>query len=418
MRTPVVPFDALRWAPTTEAELQSAADNGTLEETHYLDLKQELKPGQSGNKDLAKDIAAFSVDGGVIVFGVAENDGASPSLHAIDTAGLSERVEQIARTRVDAQVQVTSTVIESTTVPGRGYLVVRIPQSPRPPHMTDGRYYARGDKTNIVLSDPDVVRLHERSSAAQSDLLAEVDAVRTDLDVPAGVPMLIVLAEPVGAAPDLLTEMASDESYNERVHTLLQAADDRESIAGVPPSFRGSHSFVRRPNGVAVTTGMRDGQRFTGDGAAAEIVLEETGRVVLASERPVDLSRPSSEVAGELKYLMDELILGQTRLAINLAAGVSDQFGFTGTWRFAVVIDGLRGAYSIASTWPNFTTRRGSGGYDRYTKNDYRRATVAPGDELRTAPGSVVARLVGSLLRSVGSYTDFVHLLQPEDSLS
>ncbi|SFA62468.1 Putative DNA-binding domain-containing protein [Rhodococcoides kroppenstedtii] len=418
MRPSLVPFDALRWVPTTEAELQSAANNGTLEESHYLDLKQELKPGQSGNKDLAKDIAAFSIDGGVIVFGVAENEGASPSLHAIDTAGLSERVEQIARTRVDAQVQVTSTVIESTAVPGRGYLVVRIPQSPRPPHMADGRYYARGDKTNIVLSDPDVVRLHERSSAAQSDLLAEVDAVRTDLDVPAGVPMLIVLGEPVGAAPDLLTQMASDEFYNQQVNTLLQAADDRESIAGVPPSFRGSYSFVRRPNGVAVTTGMRDGQRFTGDGGAAEIVFEESGRVVLASERPVDLSRPRSEVADEPRYLMDELILGQTRLAINLAAGVSDQFGFTGTWRFAVVIDGLRGAYSIASAWPTYATRRGSGGYDRYTKNDYRRTTAAPGDELRTAPGSVVARLVGSLLRSVGSYTDFVHLLQPEDGAS
>lgn len=413
-------FEALRWAPTTEAELQSAADNGVLEETHYLDLKQELKPGQSGNKDLAKDIAAFSVDGGVIVFGVAENDGAPPTLHPIDTTGLSERIEQIARTRVDASVQVTSTLIESAASPGMGYLVVRIPQSSRPPHMADGRYYARGDKTNIVLSDPEVVRLHERSSAAQADLLAEVDAVRTDLDAPAGVAMLIVLAEPTGASPELLTEVASDERYEHRVHMLMTTADDRASIGGAAPSFRGSHSFVRRPNGVAVTTGMHDGQRFTGNGGAAEVVFEESGRIVLASERPVEVVRHSAGEGSETKtkYLIDQLVLDHARLAINLAAGVSDQFGFYGSWRLAVAIDGLYGAYSTAATWPTYRTRRGSGGYDRYTRNDYRRTTTAPWNELRTAPGPILSRLVGSLLRSVGSYTDFADLLQPDDGAS
>lgn len=38
---------------------------------------------------------------------------------------------------------------------------------------------------------------------------------------------------------------------------------------------------------MALTTGMHNGQRFTGSDSAAEIVLHESGRLVLASERAV-----------------------------------------------------------------------------------------------------------------------------------
>lgn len=396
--------DALRWAPTTEDELRAAADGGLLEETHYLDLKRDLKPGNSGNKELAKDIAAFCVDGGVIVIGVAENDGAPPSLHPIDTTGVAERIEQVARMRVDAPVQITSTAIASTVTPGAGYLVVRIPQSPRPPHMAENRYYARGDKTNITLSDPEVVRLHERASAARSDLLADADDVRRGLDVVDTSPLLIVLAEPVGGPPDLLTELAADEYYNRHLSSLMTAAHD-EHVRGAPPSFAGSQSrsYVRRPNGVAATVGMYDGDRFTGTGRAAEVVFEESGRLTLVSERPVSWS--NVDLDGEQRYLFEDMIVDHARLMSNLAACVGDHYGFTGTWRFAVVINGLQNArsakaYRAHSMW-------GAEGYDMYTRDDYRRATQASTTELHTAPGLVVERLVGSLLRSVGSYREY-----------
>ncbi|WP_246183116.1 AlbA family DNA-binding domain-containing protein [Mycolicibacterium grossiae] len=56
----------------TEEELQRLALNGLLEETHWLDLKRELGSGNAANKDLAKDIAAFALDGGTILIGVDE----------------------------------------------------------------------------------------------------------------------------------------------------------------------------------------------------------------------------------------------------------------------------------------------------------------------------------------------------------
>ena len=46
------------WPPRTEEQLSLAAANEILIESHTLDLKRELKGGESGNKEIAKDIAA------------------------------------------------------------------------------------------------------------------------------------------------------------------------------------------------------------------------------------------------------------------------------------------------------------------------------------------------------------------------
>src|SRR5207237_15465 len=42
---------------------------------------------------------------------------------------------------------------------GHGYLVIRVPASPRAPHMAGGRYWGRGDKTKHPLSNAEVERL-------------------------------------------------------------------------------------------------------------------------------------------------------------------------------------------------------------------------------------------------------------------
>jgi len=139
------------WPPLTEEALAQAAANGMLEENHYLDLKRELKGGDSGNRDIAKDIAAFSEDGGLIIIGVDE-DTKPPSLTPVQLANLSERIEQVGRTRVDEAVTVTTTQIPSKANPDEGYLLVHVPVSPRPPHMADNKYYARGDKTSAAAA--------------------------------------------------------------------------------------------------------------------------------------------------------------------------------------------------------------------------------------------------------------------------
>jgi len=60
--------------------------------------------------------------------------------------------------------------------PARGYLIVHVSASREAPHMVvDNRYLARGDKTKRYLTDPEVLRLHQRRLTATADGLALLD---------------------------------------------------------------------------------------------------------------------------------------------------------------------------------------------------------------------------------------------------
>jgi hypothetical protein len=46
--------------PADEAQLQRMLDQSLLDESHTLELKGELPPGEAANKELAKDLAQFT----------------------------------------------------------------------------------------------------------------------------------------------------------------------------------------------------------------------------------------------------------------------------------------------------------------------------------------------------------------------
>ncbi|MCU1621302.1 MAG: hypothetical protein JWL79_147 [Frankiales bacterium] len=80
-----------------------AASHGLLEEGHHLDIKRELAGGAGQNKEAAKDMASFAVDGGLLIYGVDEVT-TPPTAAPIPLAGLAERLEQIALTAVTERV--------------------------------------------------------------------------------------------------------------------------------------------------------------------------------------------------------------------------------------------------------------------------------------------------------------------------
>lgn len=56
-------------------EVVSAAQAGVLDETQWVELKQDVPASsKSANLELAKDLASLSVDGGLLVIGVADGD--------------------------------------------------------------------------------------------------------------------------------------------------------------------------------------------------------------------------------------------------------------------------------------------------------------------------------------------------------
>ncbi|ANA98971.1 Divergent AAA domain [Mycolicibacterium phlei] len=381
------------WNLRTEEEIRGAAESGLLEETHYLDLKREVAKGDSANKGLAKDIAAFALDGGTILIGVDE-DTVPPSLHPNDLSGLPERVEQIARLKVDEPVMLSATCIPSAEDSGRGYLVVHVPPSPRAPHMADGRYYGRGDKTNRQLPNAEVVRLHEMRVAEQDDILlkarnamlAEASGATTDSD------LMMVRAEPVGARSEFLVPLSDDQNWEKTVLRLTTGAAIPE-IQNFAPTLRRPSTFLRRAGGVSCSVGMFGGERFVGGGDAAELVFNESGTIALMLERTVVSPNPSITVAFET------MIIGHIDLLVRLLRLIADEFNFHGSWRIALVVWGLNdvGSYTLYE-------RSGLGRGQRYTAPNYDRVTTVSLLELQCRPLAIVGELVSPLLRSLGSH--------------
>lgn len=142
------------------AALESLLESGEFEENHYLEAKEVLPLGSKGkNIELARDLAQFAIDGGALVFGVAEDkQERSFSLAPIPLeSGLVEQVEQIAQTRCEPPLSVQARALPAHEGdPRLGYLVVSVPPSTRAPHMVDGKYPARGNATRQFLSDAEV----------------------------------------------------------------------------------------------------------------------------------------------------------------------------------------------------------------------------------------------------------------------
>ena len=386
------------WSPRTESELQSALTNGLLEETHYLDLKRELAPGKSGNKSLAKDLAAFAIDGGVILVGVDEGDNSAqpPTLAVQPLEGLAERVEQVARMTVSEPLHVQTTSIASSSEPSKGYLVIRIPPSPRAPHMVDGRYYGRGNKTNVILSNEEVLRYHQRLLHDRSDLRAEARELLEDIE--SSTPLLALVAEPIGAHGDLLVDLAAAQDWESQLTVLVDKALRNAKGPSYPPYTRAG-GFQRRAEGVAVTDGMPDGTRkFDGADSATELVFHESGRLTLVSERAAFMyARAVQPPRPQRKVIFEELIADKAEILVRMSAEVARSAGYAASWRFAIMVRGLKGGASFLRE-DSFGFPDGS----EYTADVYARETEAAFLDITADPSAVVRELVMPLLRGLG----------------
>jgi hypothetical protein len=390
------------WNIRTEAELQQAIDNG-LTETHYVDFKRELEDTKKANKDLAQDVAALAVDGGTLIIGVdEEEEGAPPRRTPVNLANLAERVIQVAGMRPDEGVPVRTFPVPSADDPSRGYLFVRVFPSPRAPHMVDGKYYGRTDKTNRPLSDAEVERLIAQRLTQQKDMLAVTREALDGLlfDAPDPVPpMMVLLAEPIGGfVEDPLVPLTTldDAARQLAVLELVSQASLIDHQQGFLPIAPNTVRVVRRTGGVAATTNTRDNGLWLYS-ACSEILFEESGTILLTSRAPV--IQPNSTKPNQI---VESLIVGHTDLVVRLAPLLSERYSFAGAWRFGLVVTGTRDGVSNALAHVAHTHwgMRGAS----FNKDAYERATSASLLELAQSPEEVVSRLVSSLLRSLDSY--------------
>ncbi|MFJ9521869.1 helix-turn-helix domain-containing protein [Kitasatospora sp. NPDC101801] len=404
--------DNPRWAPKTEADLQAAVDGGLFEENHHLDLKKA--PSNKGdNRELARDLSSFAVDGGTLIIGVQENkDERTFELAPQPLNGLAEKVEQVARTLPDPPLTVLTEEIYSAADDGTGYLVVHIPASPVAPHMVDNRYFGRGDKTKYQMGDSEVVALHQQRRDSEADTLT---LLRREMDedplreVGARSHFFLV-AQPTAARRDVCLPITGAPDWSARlqilIHRVLENPGLHEALSngGFSPNLSDAHQGHRRARGVALSSsGLNSDRTFvTASGAeksVIEVQLSESGGLRLF------MSRLSDEVArDEEQVLFDAGAVILTRHLLDLVRLVSNEVGYHGNWAVGVGATRLRGRR-------RFTTQAQFPSDHKYSADTYEETTGVTLAELNDAPGAVTRRLLGPLLRSLGSEEVFTNAL-------
>ncbi len=139
------------WIPQSAVELLAGLPN--VVEGPALEFKQKL-PDPGKNEDIAVDVAAMTTDGGMIIYGVAEDKvlrtfSATPVL--LD--GVVERVTNVVKSRVAGSPSFDAFPLDAGN--GTGFLVVSVPASMNAPHQVtvkgNYRFYGRGPGGNVIL---------------------------------------------------------------------------------------------------------------------------------------------------------------------------------------------------------------------------------------------------------------------------
>jgi hypothetical protein len=242
------------WLPNDETQLQSALDQGLLKEQHTLDFKGALPPGKGTNKELAKDLAQFAIDGGVLVIGVDDNDTTiPPKLTPVSLNGLKERVDQVARTIPDPPMHVRTDAISTSGDRAKGYLLVTVPSTPYEPRQVEGIYYGRGDTTRYRLSAAEVERCYQLGLRIQRDINALLEeAVQNDPWSARRHAHLFGVAQPVSPRSDLLLRALGVEP--KAWHDFLHGRIRTGSSSPLYPDLPGASDVSRRAWGWALSS--------------------------------------------------------------------------------------------------------------------------------------------------------------------
>jgi hypothetical protein len=153
------------WHPKSWQEIEGLI--GQAEESAYLDFKREV----AGNgRELAKDIAAMTVDGGVLLYGVDEEKpgGLAGAIAKVPLKGQEERLRQIANSSIHPAPAFEVTLLREKPADADGVIAVVVPPSPLAPHEVGERFPRRDGTTTKYLAEPEIDRLYRLRRHAQS----------------------------------------------------------------------------------------------------------------------------------------------------------------------------------------------------------------------------------------------------------
>jgi len=147
--------------------LESLWTNNQIE-TLNLEYKSQIT---TNAKEVAKDISSFAnSEGGIIIYGIEEDEGRATESSGIDKGQNSEKIQQIISTHTAPEVPMTIDVIDNDNNTSKEFLVVKIPKSTFYIHQvtTTGKFYVRNNTTTtqheynpIELKENDIALRYE-----------------------------------------------------------------------------------------------------------------------------------------------------------------------------------------------------------------------------------------------------------------
>ncbi len=394
-----------RFAPTTWEEIETAAAAGILNEGRWVELKKEIPAKSAGsNKELAKDLASLSVEGGTLIIGIEESKaGVAGEVVGADLSSLQTRINQVSQSTIRPPLNVSTSTFPNPDGGALGVMVVTVPASASAPHMVDGNYWGRTEHGKTPLSDDQVRRLMADLRPAVEEFKARLAGVGEDLHAPDATSrrtgQLVLRFEPI--APSYAGPV-SDAMTGHPGHAI------RELIGGIErmhdPFLVDADQSNPHSDGWFVTSLRKNDPRV--ELRSGSVLVEQTRVSVLVDDEGAwsilsgAATRPSANYPDAELCIYTKHILELTHIACAAVAKFSaDKAPYYGEWRVGVYIDNLedtkpaeafrQDAYQFAYVEP-------------FKRPTYQSVATTTTQELEEHPSKVVEKLLKNLLRGMG----------------
>lgn len=340
------------WIPKTESEIIEVVTAKSLAETISFDAKKEL-PGK--NQEIAKDIAAMANDGGVIIFGIGEDENKRLSiLNPIPLAGEPEKIDAIVRSAIVEPPSIQISTIPTEKDPSKGYIIVLIPPSERAPHMVvvkgEHRYYGRTCTGNFPLNEGDVARLYARRQKTENDRQKLIEEVieKSPIAPNSNFAYLYLFTQPVFSREDFFAQATvnGDDLPTNFNKAFEQFVSSKQSVMNKNGSFFDKpHHWQKEFSGYFGNLGYESQNKERIPAQTIELHISNNGDCRFFYGR-----------AGE-KYndnpisIFCENIVGVTFRFLGSIGRLFDQSKYYGMVDTGVVITGIRGGLVYSNNW-------------------------------------------------------------------
>jgi hypothetical protein len=385
------------WIPVSADEIEARVADRSLDENAYFDAKRDLG---GKNKDIAKDVTAMANNGGVLVYGIGEDEHNRPTILApIVLRGQRERIDAVVHTSVAPPPEIRIDEHPLASDPELGYLVVAVPASPQAPHMVmadkDNRYYQRMETQSVPMPEGEVSRLYERRQRWEVDreqLLSQ--AVERNQRIWPPDPNfadLHVVVRPVAATPSMIDEMVPDADPQIFLLNLLVQARHVFSSSSYHPDLTPQGGWYPRDGGWRAGSHPQERSRQN----IVDLTVTERGIGYFFCGCAGDHLREGDPYL----LLLEDLVAGLTTRTLFILGSLYKAARYLGPVDVGVAVTGLSG-YPLYSAHPEY---RNLVGQPLPRTEDYRRTARVLAHELEANPRRISRSLVLPLIHQVTS---------------